>query len=465
MKKITMIMLSLLLTQFVIAQTPTYTFPEETAQHEGTWLQWPHHYTYSTTYRSRLDQTFIDMTEALVGSEKVFIVAYNNTEKNRIIDLLNTAGIPLGNVFFYIIKTDDVWSRDNGPMYVYNEANELVILDWKFNGWGNDTPYAKDDKVPQRIAEKTGVPRVNLSAMVLEGGAVEVDGAGTFLATRSSISGDNRNPSLTETDINNYLQQYLGVTNIIWLDGIYGGAFDITDTHIDGFAKFLDSATLVTMNSADLSYWGISSSDITTLMNAENANGDTYNKVYLPLTNKNVKTTWGASVGFKSSYNNYYVGNNVVLATTFNDVNDDDALAILTDLYPDKTVVGIDSRNLYFYGGMVHCVTQQQPIGLPLKSFVQFADGDEDFPLTASITPNPASSMAQITISGNISGNAVIEIYAINGALVYQMDVTDILPGNTTVSIDVSNFENGNYVGVIKNNNTRSSGFVITIAH
>ncbi|HRG28939.1 MAG TPA: agmatine deiminase family protein [Chitinophagales bacterium] len=465
MKKLTPVLMLMCFAQYILAQTPTYTFPAETLQHEGTWLQWPHHYTYGTTYRSRLDQTFIDMTAALVGSEKVFIVAYNNTEKNRIIDLLNTAGIPLGNIFFYIIKTDDVWSRDNGPMYVYNEDNELVILDWKFNGWGNDTPYAKVDKVPQRIAEKTGVPRVNLSAMVLEGGAVEVDGAGTFLATRSSISGDNRNPTLTETDINNYLQQYLGVSNIIWLDGLYGGALDITDTHIDGFAKFLDSTTLVTMNSADLSYWGISTSDITTLMTAENANGDTYNKIYLPLTNKNVKTTWGANVGFKSSYNNYYVGNNVVLATTFNDANDDDALAILSDLYPDKTIVGIDCRNLYFYGGMVHCVTQQQPIGLPLKSFVQFDNGDEDFPLTASISPNPASDITQITISGNITGNAVIEIYALNGALVYQTEVTTILPGNTSIAIDVSNFENGNYIGVVKNNNTRSSGFVITVTH
>jgi agmatine deiminase len=465
MKKILLIMMCLTIAQMVGAQTPTYTFPEETAQHEGTWLQWPHQYTYGTTYRSRLDQTFIDMTAALVGSEKVFIVAYNSTEKNRIIDLLNTAGIPLGNVFFYIIKTDDIWSRDNGPMYVYNEDNELVILDWKFNGWGNDTPYSKDDKVPQRISEKTGVPRVNLSAMVLEGGAVEVDGAGTFLATRSSISGDNRNPTLTEADINNYLEQYLGVTNIIWLDGLYGGAFDITDTHIDGFAKFLDSTTLVTMNTTDLNYWGISSADITTLMNAQNANGDVYTKVYLPLTNKNVKTTWGANVGFKSSYNNYYVGNNVVLATTFNDVNDDDALAILEDLYPDKTVVGIDSRNLYFYGGMVHCVTQQQPAGLPLKEFTQFDDGDDAAIISTTVAPNPAAHFTQFTINSSIAGKAVVEIYNMNGSLVKQIEIGELKAGTNCVEVDVSNFENGNYISVVKCNHQRSQGFVIAVTH
>ncbi|HRH53542.1 MAG TPA: agmatine deiminase family protein, partial [Chitinophagales bacterium] len=89
MKKLTPVLMLMCFAQYILAQTPTYTFPAETLQHEGTWLQWPHHYTYGTTYRSRLDQTFIDMTAALVGSEKVFIVAYNNTEKNRIIDLLN----------------------------------------------------------------------------------------------------------------------------------------------------------------------------------------------------------------------------------------------------------------------------------------------------------------------------------------------------------------------------------------
>lgn len=453
----------MLVTQLVIAQAPTYTLPGETATHEGTWLQWPHHYTYGTTYRSRLDQTFIDMTAALISSEKVFIVAYNSTEKNRIIDLLNTAGIPLGNVFFYIIKTDDIWSRDNGPMYVYNALNELVLLDWKFNGWGNDTPYAKDDKVPLRIAEKTGKTRINLSGMVLEGGAVEVDGAGTFLGTRSSISGDNRNPTLTETDINNYLQQYLGVSNIIWLDGLYGGAFDITDTHIDGFAKFLDSTTLVTMNSTDLNYWGITSTDITTLLNAENAHGDIYTKVYLPLTNKNVKTTWGANVGFKSSYTNYYVGNTVVLATTFNDANDDDALGILNDLYPDKTVIGIDSRNLYFYGGMVHCVTQQQPAGLPLKAFEHFDTGDNNELKILAVSPNPADQQTQLILNGNITGNAVIEIYSLTGKLVLQFETTTLAVGDNAITINTGSIPAGHYIGVVKYNGFRSNGISIAV--
>jgi len=210
-----------------------YVMPEETAEHEGTWLQWPHHYAYGMFYRNSLDDTWIDMTEALVDNEKVHIVAYNTTEKNRIITLLNNASIPLTNVDFYIHENDDVWIRDNGPMFVYDSNNDLTILDWGFNGWGGDTPYSKCDIIPTALANDLTIPVVDLSAMVLEGGAIEHDGNGTMMATRSSVTHSSRNPGLTEAQIENYLTSNMGITNFIWLDGVYGS--EITDMHIDGF--------------------------------------------------------------------------------------------------------------------------------------------------------------------------------------------------------------------------------------
>jgi len=154
-----------------------------------------------------------------------------------------------------------------------------------------------------------------------------------------------------------------------------------------------------------------------------------------------------------------------VLATTFNDVNDDDALAILTDLYPDKTVIGIDSRNLYFYGGMVHCVTQQQPVGLPLKEFVHFDDGDAETQISTMVSPNPASTTTELVINSAISGKAVIEIYAVNGTLIQQIEVAELVAGMNNVTLDVSNFETGNYISVVKINNQRSKGIIISVAH
>jgi len=132
--------------------------------------------------------------------------------------------------------------------------------------------------------------------------------------------------------------------------------------HIDGFARFGDENTIVTMNAANLNYWEVPQSDITKLYAAKDANGQSYDFMYLPLTQNNVKTAYGKNLGYKGSYVNFYVANTKVLVPFYNDPNDLLAKNILQSLYPTKTVVGIDVRNLYENGGMIHCVTQQQPL-------------------------------------------------------------------------------------------------------
>ncbi len=338
--------------------------PDEADPHEGTWLQWPHHYTYGTAYRNSLDATWVAMTRALQQGEKVHIIAYNSTERTRITYLLLAAGVPTLNVDFLLRKTNDVWVRDNGPLFVYDNDDNLKITDWGFNGWGYDTPYRADNTVPTGVANSLGLPRVDLNSVVLEGGAIEVDGNGVLMATRSSTLENERNSELTQAEFERVLTTHLGVTKFIWLDGAYGGQDDITDMHIDGFARFGLNHTLVTMSRADLSYWGLSGADIHTLYQASDINSTPYRFVPLPLTAKNVVTTAGKNLGFKGSYVNYYVGNTVVLVPTYNDANDAMALNILRQLYANRTVVGIDVRNLYQNGGMVHCVTQQQPANL-----------------------------------------------------------------------------------------------------
>ena len=346
------------------AQTIRGYMPSEAALHEGTWLQWPHQYTYGATYRNRLDLTWIAMTKALVQSERVHIVAYNSTAKTRITSLLTVAKVPLTNVNFLLRQTDDTWVRDNGPIFVYDSSNNLKVTDWGFNGWGFDTPYAKDNTVPLGVASSLGLARIDLNTTVLEGGAFEVDGDGVLMATRSSIFEPNRNPGVIQAQLQAVLTTNLGVTKFIWLDGFPGGQDDITDTHIDGFAKFGPSGTIVTMSNTDLSYWGLSTSDINTLNRATDITNAPYSFVRLPLTARNVVTTYGMNLGYKGSYVNYYVANTVVLVPAYNDPNDAVAKAALQKLYPGRTVVGIDVRNLYAQGGMVHCVTQQQPMAV-----------------------------------------------------------------------------------------------------
>lgn len=341
------------------------TMPDEASPHEGTWLQWPHRYTYGSTYASRLDATWVAISKALVSNEKIHIIAYNASEQTRITNLLITAKIPLANVTFLLRQTDDVWVRDNGPVFAYDSSNKLKILDWGFNGWGFDTVFSKDNSVPAGVAAALKLPAINLNDVTLENGAIALDGKGVAMATRSSVMDLTRNPDLTEDEMNEVLRTYLGVKKIIWLDGKDGGNEDITDMHIDGFVSFAPNGKIVTMSDADLDYWGLSAADIKTLHAATDTAGLPYQRILLPLTAKNVVTTYGKNLGYKGSYANYYVANKVVLMPSYNDPNDAVAKGILEKIYPGRTVIAIDVRNLYANGGMIHCVTQQQPVVLP----------------------------------------------------------------------------------------------------
>lgn len=338
-----------------------YTMPAESSLQEGTWLQWPHKYQYGATYRDRIEPTWIAMTRELVSGGKVHIIAYNEEVKQDIIKKLTAASIALDSVDFRIFKTDDVWVRDNGPVYVKNvQTGALTINGWGFNGWGDKEPYEYSELIPSEIAKVTRAPFVQLrEKMILEGGAVEFDGRGSLMATRSSILNDNRNPGMTQAEAEALLKTYLGATHFIWLDGVAG--VDITDMHIDALARFGEDNTIVTMTRDDLLESELSEKDIHTLYSAKNRDGKPYAYVALPLTKNNVVTTYGKDLGYRGSYVNYYISNDKVLVPNYNDPNDAVANAAVQVLYPGRRVVGIDVRNLYENGGMIHCVTQQQP--------------------------------------------------------------------------------------------------------
>lgn len=338
----------------------SYYMPLEDMAHEGTWLQWPHSYTYGENYQRGIEDIWVKMTKSLVKGENVHIVAYNNTEKEKIKKLLESEDVDMNYVDFYVYPTDDVWVRDNGPIFVYDKNGEITILDWGFNGWGKKEPYKESSQIPEKTSKDLGIKSIDLNEVVLEGGAMELDGNGTFLATKSSIINKNRNPNLNQSEIEEYIKKYYGVKNFIWLDGVVG--LDITDFHIDGFAKFYNESTIITLSKNDLRDWGLSRRDTNKLLSSTDVNGDEYEYIYLPLTEDTVKLENGEDLGYHGSYMNFYIGNEVVLVPNYNDQNDSVANSIIQGLYPDREVVGIDIRELYKDGGMIHCVTQQQPI-------------------------------------------------------------------------------------------------------
>ncbi len=323
--------------------TIAFRMPGEEAEHEGTWLQWPHKYTYGEQHPIRYDQIWVDMTKALHTGELVHIIAYDEVEKNRITRLLEDAGVDMSRIDFLIEKTEDVWVRDNGPIFVHDQNNNLVITNWEFNGWGEKADYYHDNQIPSHVSNTIDISKVDVN-MVLEGGAIEVDGEGTLMATRSSILNDNRNPGLSQAQAETFFRHYLGVTNFIWLDGIAGQ--DITDYHIGGFARFVQGNVLLT----HAREYMVSPNEYEVLSTARNANGELYTRVELPI-----------AINVEGSYMNYYVGNEVVLVPNYNAPTDSEANAILQGLYPERKVVGINVTELWKDGGAIHCVTQQQP--------------------------------------------------------------------------------------------------------
>ena len=334
-----------------------YYFPHEGIQHEGTWLQWPHDKTYEGSIEA-YEPIWIEMTKGLVKGENVHLIVYDETEKERVKTILSNEDIDMSKVDFFVFPTDDVWIRDNGPIFVYDKDDNLLIENWKFNGWGNKAPYKKDNLIPTKISDATGIPKIDIE-MVMEGGALELDGNGTCISTLSCVNNDNRTSDFTLEEIEEYLTQYYGVTNFIWLDGVAG--MDITDNHIDGMMKFFNEKIIIADSEFDLNPDELSDDDdVKKLLTATNINDAPYEFVFLPSTKDVVVEVEGEWM--KGSYLNFYVANEVVLVPNYNDENDKITNKILQELYTDKEIIGIDVRNLFADGGMIHCVTQQQPI-------------------------------------------------------------------------------------------------------
>lgn len=327
----------------------TFTMPAEEALHEGTWLQWPHNFGWDSQHVERLESTWVELARGLHTGERVHIITYNEAEGTRVRELLETEGLDLSQLDFFNWPTDDVWVRDNGPIFVRDSEGALAIADFEFNGWGGKAEYANCNAIPGLISAALGIPRHAIS-LVNEGGSVEIDGRGTLMAKRSSILNNNRNPGWSQSDVESYFKKYLGVSNFIWLDGFKGR--DITDDHIDGTARFANGQTIVTHapENGDATEHAI-------LEAATDTDGQTYRIVHLPITQNEV-----SGLNDHGLYINYYIGNEVILMPTYGDPNDAAAQSVLEGLYPNRRVIGIHAAELAKDGGMFHCVTQQQPL-------------------------------------------------------------------------------------------------------
>lgn len=343
--------------------------PAEWELHEGTWLQWPQDKLYHG-YELKLERIWLRMVEALHEHENVHLVVSDDRQQDHVAHQLVYHNIGLNNVIFHQIPTNDVWARDNGPIFVVNDEGETAITDWTFNGWADRFPYDLDDKVPATIGEQLDLPVFQVP-MVLEGGAVEINGKGTFLATRSSIIDDYRNPGMSQEDIEKVLSDYLGVKHFIWLTGAGRGECDQwgdeTDSHIDIVARFTDESTILynwTEDKNDPRYNMLQKS-YQELKAATTESGKALTLVPLPLPEVHITskmTDWRKSTLADAAYSNYLIGNDVVLVPVYGHANDQRALQIIEEQFPGREIVGIEVVALIEHGGAIGCVTQPQPM-------------------------------------------------------------------------------------------------------
>jgi agmatine deiminase len=345
-----------------------FKMPAEWEQHEGTWLQWPQNKIYER-YELKLEGIWLDMVDALHDHENVHIIIADERQRDHVVQQLQYHGIGSKNVDFYIIPCDDVWARDNGPIFVVNNLGEVVITDWNFNGWGARFPHELDNQVPSAIADQLNMPIYD-APMVLEAGAVEVNGEGTFLATRSSIIDPYRNPGMSQTDIEEVLSQYLGVDHFIWLTGAGRGECDLwgdeTDSHIDIVARFTDESTILynwTDDEFEPRYEFLNKS-YRELKESTCETGKPPDLVPLPLPEVHQTTSmtsWRKNTFTDAAYSNYLIANQVALVPTYGHANDDRSLEIIGEHFPDREIIGIEVVALIEHGGAIGCVTQPQP--------------------------------------------------------------------------------------------------------
>lgn len=344
-------------------------FPAEFAPQRAMWLSWPHKEESWPGKIHLIYDPYCEFILQVADHQKVCInVADLAMEQFALDKLLNCSFARyaknmdrrLSNLTFYFHPTNDAWCRDHGPAFVINhERKEKAIIDWGYNAWGDKyPPYDLDDVVPTLIGDKLGL-QVFHPGIIMEGGSVDFNGAGTLLTTTACLLNPNRNPGLSKLQIENYLVEYYGVEHILWLgEGIVG---DDTDGHIDDIVRFVNEDTVVTVvekNRSDENY-DILRENLSSLKQLRLPDDRKLNIVELPMPT----TVEYEGQRLPASYANFYISNEAVIVPTFrDDRHDAEALEILSECFPGRKILGIDSVDIIWGLGSFHCLSQQEPL-------------------------------------------------------------------------------------------------------
>ncbi|MGP8268949.1 MAG: agmatine/peptidylarginine deiminase [Terracidiphilus sp.] len=347
-----------------------YRMPAEWERHEATWLAWPHNPEDWPGKFQVIPWVYAEIVRLLAARERVQILVEDAKAQRRVDGILERAGANLDRVSFHLWPTNRSWTRDSGPIFVRNAAGQVGLINWRFNAWAKYSNWQLDDKVPGRVAKLLGLPEWKptvevadglLRAVVLEGGAIDTNGAGVLLATEECLLSEvqQRNPGVSREEMEQVFHDFLGMEQVIWLGaGIVG---DDTHGHVDDISRFVGPATIATCvepNKDDPNHAPLAE-NLKRLKAAQARDGKQFTVVELPMPRPVVFD----GQRLPASYANFYIANDLVLVPTFHDPNDRVALNTLAKVFPGYEVIGIHSVDLVWGLGTLHCMTQQQPAG------------------------------------------------------------------------------------------------------
>ncbi len=349
--------------------------PAEWEPHEATWLAWPHNPEDWPGKFSAIPWLYAEIVRLLAERELVHLIVEDAAMERRVRSMLERSGVNLGRVHFHRWPTDRGWTRDSGPIFIRNADGKVGLTNWRFNGWAKYDDWRLDDKLPGRVQKLLGVPEWEPTVtdkkgadrrVVLEGGSIDVNGAGSLLTTEECLLSEvqQRNPGVSRAQLEQVFHDYLGIEQAIWLGrGIVG---DDTHGHIDDIARFVAPTTIVAAvepDTRDPNHAPLAE-NLARLKSARTLEGKQFTVVELPMP----RPVIFRGQRLPASYANFYLANGLVLVPTFHDPNDRVALNTLADLFPGREVIGVHSVDLIWGLGALHCMTQQQPAAVPSKA-------------------------------------------------------------------------------------------------
>lgn len=332
--------------------------PAEWEPHEATWLAWPHERSDWPGKFGPIPWVYAEIIRHLARVERVRLIVESREAIPAVRRTLEKAGANPRAVEFFVCPTDRGWLRDAGPLFLKGPREEVGLTDWLFNGWAKYDNWRRDNRLPAFIARRLGLRRWP-TGIVLEGGAIDVNGRGCLLTTEECLLSpvQARNPQLSRQDLEAAFARFLGARHVLWLGG--GIAGDDTHGHVDDIARFVGPATVVAAVEEDPSdpNYAPLRENLKRLKSMRDQDGNPLRVVRLPMP----EPVFFAGQRLPASYANFYIANRLVLVPTFNDANDRRALDTLARLFPDREVIGIGCRDLILGLGAIHCLTQQQP--------------------------------------------------------------------------------------------------------